>query len=153
MHEIQERHIWSSEEEMATHTSILAWKISWTEEPGGLQSTGLQRVIYNWVSTQALRTQGFFLLKSQVIVRLCFSEYDQGNLLSFLLQFPSFLVPSGFEFWVRFLELNSIDNKYVDHLWELSVRGSRGKKKGGRAGREMRLYCISHTKACLQTTM
>ena len=46
----------------------------------------------------------------------CFSEYDQGNLLSFLLQFPSFLVPSGFEFWVRFLELNSIDNKYVDHL-------------------------------------
>ena len=32
------------EEEMATHSSILAWKISWTEEPGGLQSTGSQRV-------------------------------------------------------------------------------------------------------------
>ena len=32
------------EKEMATHSSILAWKISWTEEPGGLQSTGLQRV-------------------------------------------------------------------------------------------------------------
>ena len=30
------------EEEMATHSSILAWEISWTEEPGGLQSTGLQ---------------------------------------------------------------------------------------------------------------
>ena len=29
---------------MATHSSILAWKISWTEEPGGLQSMGLQRV-------------------------------------------------------------------------------------------------------------
>ena len=30
------------EEEMATHYSILAWKIPWTEEPGGLQSMGLQ---------------------------------------------------------------------------------------------------------------
>ena len=30
--------------EMATHSSILAWKIPWTEEPGGLQSTGSQTV-------------------------------------------------------------------------------------------------------------
>ena len=29
---------------MATHSSILAWRTSWTEEPGGLQSLGLQRV-------------------------------------------------------------------------------------------------------------
>ena len=32
------------EEEMATHPSILAWTIPWTEEPGGLQSMGSQRV-------------------------------------------------------------------------------------------------------------
>ena len=32
------------EKEMATYSSILAWKIPWTEEPGGLQSMGLQRV-------------------------------------------------------------------------------------------------------------
>ena len=32
------------EKEMATHSNILAWKISWTEEPGGLQSMGSQRV-------------------------------------------------------------------------------------------------------------
>ena len=31
-------------EGMATHSSILAWRIPWTEEPGGLQSMGLQRV-------------------------------------------------------------------------------------------------------------
>ena len=37
----------SPEEEMATHCSILAWKIPWTEEPGGLQSTGLQRIGHN----------------------------------------------------------------------------------------------------------
>ena len=32
------------EKEMTVHSSILAWEISWTEEPGGLQSMGLQRV-------------------------------------------------------------------------------------------------------------
>ena len=32
------------EKEMATHSSILAWKIPWMEEPGGLQSMGWQRV-------------------------------------------------------------------------------------------------------------
>ena len=32
------------EESMATHSSILVWRIPWTEEPGGLQSTGLQTV-------------------------------------------------------------------------------------------------------------
>ena len=36
------------EKEMATHCSILAWKISWTEEPGGLQATGSQRAGHNW---------------------------------------------------------------------------------------------------------
>ena len=35
------------EEEMATHSSILAWKIPWTEEPGRLQSMRLQRVERN----------------------------------------------------------------------------------------------------------
>ena len=34
----------SLEEEMATHSSILAWEIPWTEEPGGLQSMGSQTV-------------------------------------------------------------------------------------------------------------
>ena len=32
------------EKEMATHSSILAWRTPWTEEPGGLQSVGLQRL-------------------------------------------------------------------------------------------------------------
>ena len=34
-------------EGMVTHSRILAWRIPWTEEPGGLQSTGLQRVGHN----------------------------------------------------------------------------------------------------------
>ena len=35
------------EKEIATHSSILAWEIPWTEEPSGVQSTGLQRVEHN----------------------------------------------------------------------------------------------------------
>ena len=40
----QEMLVRSLEKEMAAHSSILAWGIPWTEEPGGLQSMGLQRV-------------------------------------------------------------------------------------------------------------
>ena len=39
------------EKEMATHSSILAWKISWTEKPGSLQSTGSQRVGHDWATS------------------------------------------------------------------------------------------------------
>ena len=35
------------EEEMASHSSILAWKIPWTEEPGRLQSMGSKKVVHN----------------------------------------------------------------------------------------------------------
>ena len=38
------------ENEMATHSSVLAWRIPWTEEPGGLQSMGSQRVGYAWAT-------------------------------------------------------------------------------------------------------
>ena len=39
---------------MATHSSILTWKIPWTEEPGRLQSMGLQRLRHNWVSIHTI---------------------------------------------------------------------------------------------------
>ena len=40
------------EEKMAPYSSILAWEIPWTEEPGGLQYMGLQRIIYDLVTEQ-----------------------------------------------------------------------------------------------------
>ena len=55
---MQEIRVWSLsgedplEQEMATHSSILAWKIPWTEEPGRLQSMGSQRVRHDWVTEQ-----------------------------------------------------------------------------------------------------
>ena len=43
------------EKETATHSSILAWRIPWTEEPGGLQSTGSQRVGRDLATKQQLQ--------------------------------------------------------------------------------------------------
>ena len=54
MQELQKVWIWSLgredplEEGMATHSSILAWRISWTEKPGRLQSRGSQKVGHHW---------------------------------------------------------------------------------------------------------
>ena len=42
---------WEMEKEMATHSSILAWKIPWTEDPGRLQSMGSQRVGHDWTTS------------------------------------------------------------------------------------------------------
>ena len=53
---MQETRVWSLgredalEKEMATHSSVLAWRIPWTEERGGLQSVGSQRVRHNLAS-------------------------------------------------------------------------------------------------------
>ena len=42
------------EKEMATHSSILAWKIPWAEKPGRLQSMGSQRVGHDWATSLSL---------------------------------------------------------------------------------------------------
>ena len=46
------------EEGMAAHSCILAWRIPWTEEPGGLQSTGLQRVGHDLAMEQQQQLDG-----------------------------------------------------------------------------------------------
>ena len=54
---MQETQVWSLvqedplEKEMETHSSIFAWRILWTEKPGGLQSVGLERVRFDWAQT------------------------------------------------------------------------------------------------------
>ena len=58
---------------MATHSSILAWKILQTEEPGGLKSMGLQRLRHNWM------TNTFY----QIIHDIFFTEPEQ-----IILKFP-----------------------------------------------------------------
>ena len=62
----------SLEKGMATHSSVLAWRIPCTEEPGGLWSTGSQRVQHNWATNT--HTPGMELLSHVVVVFLVFWE-------------------------------------------------------------------------------
>ena len=65
---MQETQVWSlgwedpQENEMATHSSILAWEIPWREEPGGLQSTGSQKSwiqLSDWTTTKRRPTNKY----------------------------------------------------------------------------------------------
>ena len=49
-------HAWVTEKVIAPHSNTLAWKIPWTEEPGGLQSMGLLRVGQDWATSLSLFT-------------------------------------------------------------------------------------------------
>ena len=80
------------EKEMATHFSILAWKILWMEEPGRLQSTESQRVEHNWATK-------FFFLNTQVHVAGLFTIFyvqnDTGQSISFMLSLRGFGIKGG----------------------------------------------------------
>ena len=70
------------EKEMATQSSILAWKIPWVEEPGRLQSMGSQRVGHDWVTS-------LFPSLSQSMSGV------SGAVRSVLKKIPSFIAPEG----------------------------------------------------------
>ena len=77
MQETQETRVWSLgwedllEEEMATHSSILAWKIPWSEEPCRLQSVGLQRVRQDWAHTHTANMTLWFVLYCCSVAQFC----------------------------------------------------------------------------------
>ena len=79
MQELQEMQVqslgWEDplEKGLATHSSILAWRIPWIEEPGGLQSMGSQRVRHNRSDFAHMHTHIFF-----IFLRLCL-EYLYGE--------------------------------------------------------------------------
>ena len=56
------------EKEMATHSSILAWRIPWMEEPGGLQFTGSQGVGHDWATSLSLSLWGFLILSNSISI-------------------------------------------------------------------------------------
>ena len=73
---MQETQVWSLGQEdplekgMATHSSILVWRIPWTEDPGRLQSMGSQRIRHNWASnittiSQKVQTSSYNINKYQ----------------------------------------------------------------------------------------
>ena len=78
MQEMQEMWVWTLgqedplEEEMATHFSILAEKIPWTEKPGGLQSMGSQRDGHSWaiVHKHMIKINNVYVLNKKFYVTI-----------------------------------------------------------------------------------
>jgi len=71
------------EKEMAIHSDILAWRIPWTEEPGGLQSMGWQRVRHNWATEPLFTIASFFWGANIKACRFCYFFYS-----AFLMKAP-----------------------------------------------------------------
>ena len=61
------------EKEMATHSNILVWEIPWTEEPGGLQSKGSQRVGHDLVTKQ----QQIYMIHYHKIKYIVQNHYEE----------------------------------------------------------------------------
>ena len=63
------------EKKMATHYSIFAWEIPWTEEPGGLQSIGSQRVEHDLVTKQQQQQYFIMYIYHIILIHSAISEY------------------------------------------------------------------------------
>ena len=70
-------------EGMATHSSILVWRIPWTEGPGGLQSIGLQRVGHDWARTHRGFRLGVVLCLVECLAMFLASAYWMPVVLPF----------------------------------------------------------------------
>ena len=69
------------EKGMATHTSNLAWRISWTEDPGGFQSMGSQRVGHDWVTNTHNIVSVFLPVNSKSSEQIQLEIIDMANLV------------------------------------------------------------------------
>ena len=88
------------EEGMATYSSILAWRMPWTEEPGGLESIGLQRVRHDWSNLACTYVNHCFFIVSKshssrmliasawVLMRECFHSNDLSLLFTLIFHSP-----------------------------------------------------------------
>ena len=86
---------------MAPHSSTLAWKIPWTEEPGRLQSMGSQRVGHDWAASLSLSIW-CKPLNSSLCIRAS-TQVEDGNFrLSTSMSTRDWLEPE--DWWLRFLE-------------------------------------------------
>ena len=85
------------EEEIAAHSSILAGKIPWTEEPGGLQSMELQRVRHDWVTNIFTIGSGSFPFCSHAPIDTAFTNVSEDAI--------SWLRPQSPQRWRIFLML------------------------------------------------
>ena len=109
------------QEGMAPHYSILAWRIPRTEEPGGLQSMGSQRVGHNWAHTQRLSQETVIGLMSCLRPRHC--KWSRQGLKSGCLVSKSYLLTTGQAYLCVEHTFEGRDLLRVNetHCWQITV--------------------------------
>ena len=105
------------EEEMATHSSILTWKIPWTEDPSGLQSTGSQRIGLNWVTEQAHLSFKIQPCKSKALAEIL----EITCVLSFLKRLASNIQWKEEKIKYSYLNASSLWHCYLPHTIQIVV--------------------------------
>ena len=124
------------EKGMATHSSVLAWIIPWTKEPGGLQSMTLQKVMTEWLSTAQHSSPLVCLWVLPVILIVLFDNdlitYWKSLLFLHLTSLAAVMAiviwylvkntqsrPPPYSNWIRILSLiSSLDLLYAHEVWE-----------------------------------
>ena len=112
------------EEEMASHSSILAWRIPWTEGTGGLESTGSQEVGHNWSNLAQARGT------SLVVQWLRLWASDEGGLIPWGTKIPHGKAKLNLQSW------NDTTNIFYTERGEKKDRGGLRIKPWRRASRE-----------------
>ena len=132
-------HFHALEKEMATHSSVLAWRIPWTEEPGKLQSMGSQRIRHEWATKHT--TPHTHLLESYVIdellIRKCFwyictmANENGSNMWRWKWRITIML-------GIKVVEKERLQSLICKNLWVTYLEGRRRRLKKRRGGDENR---------------
>ena len=103
------------EKEMTIHSSILAWKIPWTEEPGRLQSMDSQRVRYDWATSLSF----FLLLKGKAMTNIDSLLKSRGITLPTKVHLVKGMVLSSSHVWMWELDYKESWSQRTDsfELW------------------------------------
>ena len=100
---------------MATHSITLAWRIPWREEPGRLQSMGLQRVWHNWATSLH---SDYIEHPFMYLLAICIISFGEMSIAPFARYFTSL----SFCCWiVRVLCMFIIWNPYQKMIWKYSI--------------------------------
>ena len=134
---IQETQIWSLgwedplEKDMAAHSSILAWKIPWTAEPGRLPSMGSQRVGHGWTTSLSLSHSVSLCWASTVCQAVTFISSFRMHLLvfsnkvdfkAFYMDIDTMLNSVKISYWcIR--PLHTFSGLELTHLWIIYFSG------------------------------
>ena len=144
---------------MATHASILAWRIPRTEEPGGLQSMGSQRVGHDWSNLAAAERQTHMFLQIKfywndlfpTTLLFCSLRAGENNCPQSAYHFACCLWPPLLcDITVEWLSWRRSGSQNLKHLWVKFADSYRRLRQNSEKWRLLPWSCVMHLWPCLR---